>query len=102
MRDKILLWTSDGLKKVDKNKVLEVLFIQLFRYSCCPPLTKEELKAVNSVKVNLTNITCIQIYNDNVVRLHLYNNSSIFITNIEKANNIRLEIKHIFFLMNNK
>ena len=62
MREKILIIIPDriNLEKLTKQQILEGFLKQKSYHYVCEYILKE-----------LDNIQCIQVYNDNVVRLHL-------------------------------
>lgn len=96
MQEKILIWTSAGIREIDKKTTLKVLLLALCRHDGSPH-SIHDIRAAKSVSANCEYITCIQMYDDNVIRLHLYYGvyyrASIFITNIEDVQNIKLEFK---------
>lgn len=66
MRKKILIVMSERTGQISKEKVLKKFLKQI---SICR--TETEYHVCNDILTELDNIECIQIYDDNVVRLHL-------------------------------
>lgn len=92
--EKVLVWRGSNIKKVDKNQLFQFLAEKSnknFNSNICQHGVYEN--AYEFILKNLNETTCIQVYQDNVIRLHLKHEyysipKSIFLDDYEICNNM--------------